>query len=105
LAKHRDLYPGKIIVEPLTQVDPKDFFLISKIKKQIIFDNGLSDVVELFNYLYRKSYHDEELRAIIKWLQKFHRFIEDYKECQGYQAFKDTMAQNTRDIPNKWWPK
>lgn len=105
LAKHRDLYLGKITMEPLTQVNPEDFFLISKIKKQIIFDNGLSDVVGLFNYLYRKSYHDEELRVIIKWLQKLHRFIDDYKDFQGYQAFKDMMTQNTRDIPDQWCPK
>lgn len=105
LAKHRDLYPAKITVEPLTQVNPEDFFLISKIKKQIIFDNGLSDVVELFNDLYRKSYYDEELRVIIKWVQELHQFTDDYADFHGYTALRAMIAGATRDIPNEWWPK
>lgn len=98
LAQNYGLLNGaKLAIEPLTKVEWSGFFTISNVKKQIIWDHRLVEVITLFNNLYSKSYQDKELRAIIRSINALCRFIEDYKAFTGHEAFNEVLAR-AKDI-------
>ncbi len=93
----RSLNGQKLAIEPLTKVDWSGFFTISNVKKQIVWDHKVVEVIALFNSLYNKSYNDKELRAITRSINALCRFIEGYKAFAGYEAFNDVLAR-AKDI-------
>lgn len=93
----RSLNGSKLAIEPLTKVEWSGFFTISNVKKQIVWDHRLADVITLFNGLYNKSYNDKELRAITRSINALCRFVDNYKDFAGYEAFNDVLAR-AKDI-------
>lgn len=94
---YRLLNGAKLAIEPLTKVEWSGFFTISNVKKQIIWDHRLVEVITLFNNLYSKSYQDKELRAITRSINALCRFIEDHKAFTGHEAFNEVLAR-AKDI-------
>lgn len=85
----------KINIKALASVNLLPLLEISKIKGQITWSPAdLESVINLFDYLYEKSYNDEDLVSILKVFKNLLDEINPYKEYIGYSKL-ERMLQGT----------
>jgi hypothetical protein len=103
LAKNRlsiklDSYP-----ESLIKVNWEEFFQISELKRQIVWQPELEDVLFFFGSLYGKSYKDEELKLILGSLKNLYEIIAPYPEFTGMNKLNNLFEKTTPEIPRTWF--
>lgn len=73
------------------------FFEISKIKKHIVWDNSLEEVLNLYKTCYQKIYKDDNLRNLVEALKRLKERLELYPDYQGYKKIMDTFDKYFKD--------
>ncbi len=104
LAKNRNYLELELPIKSLSNISLKDAFIISKIKKHIIWHNSMEEVLIFINYLYSRSYKDEELEQLVKLLKDLYDFLVQYHDYVGYDNFNQMVEKIIKSIPTKlYW--
>ncbi|MFA5644712.1 MAG: hypothetical protein WC928_04300 [Patescibacteria group bacterium] len=71
----------------LSSIDWNSFFTISQIKKQIVWESNLSEVLKLINNIYSQSYIDSELEALQKSVEDLLSVVRGLEGFKGFEEF------------------
>jgi hypothetical protein len=90
-------------VKKLTKFDFEEMFMISDVKKKIIWEHDLQTILEMYSIFFKNSEtDDEELASIIEAVSKLCKFIEQYKDYQHFDVLKAMLDKSTTGIPPQW---
>ncbi len=104
LAKNRNYLEVEFPVKSLSNITLKDAFTISKVKKHIVWHNSMEEVLIFINYLYSRSYKDEELEQLVKLMKDLYDFLVQYHDYVGYDNFNQMVEKIIKNIPTKlYW--
>lgn len=87
-------------VKHLTAIPLKDYFVISLVKKQIVWPASFTSLINMYGFLYSKNYYDGDLKLIISILNDLLTYLGEYKEFTGYKEM-EKLIQKT-EIPLTW---
>lgn len=85
----------------LSSIDWNSFFTISQIKKQIVWESNLSEVLKLINNIYSQSYIDSELEALQKSVEDLLSIVRDLEGFKGFEEFLNFFKGFNTKIPYK----
>lgn len=83
-------FTSKIHLAPL-----KKLLSVSVVKGKMVFNKDLSDALSLINDLAGISYRDGELQDLIKQVEEFILYVEQYAGFKGYQSTMNEIKSYT----------
>lgn len=84
----------------LTDIALVQFFIVSELKQQIVWEADFEVVLKMYTALYTRNYEDCDLAKIIGQFEHLVSYINPYKELYGYPQFKDKIEETK--IPVTW---
>lgn len=87
------------LFEPV-QFDWKQLITISEVKKQLVWSYYLEYGLVWLDFLYNKSFKDEELEKILKSINGLYEIAYSYKEYRGFETLIQKLNLVTREIPD-----
>jgi hypothetical protein len=99
LSQNKDQCLSKLNIVNLTKVNWEEYFLISSVKRQMVWNNNLEGILSMFRSLYDRSYQDEDLTAIIESFRALRDFIGMTSDFRGYSQINGILSDLTKGMP------
>lgn len=99
LVRYKNDFNFDVSLSSFSRIDWKEYFMVSTLKEQIVWERNLEEVLFFLDYLYKKSYDDNQLELIIQAIEDLNKFLAPIKRYGGYTRIKEILATSTPNIP------
>jgi hypothetical protein len=83
----------KFSVKSLTAVSLDNLYIISDVKKQIVWKQDFLNILCLYSDLYGKNYQDEDLKSIITVFDSSLKHLSKYQDYDGYKGIIKKISE------------